>query len=744
MKKYIAVWMFMFAMAAVFIEFGPTVEDPLAPIASAAREQVEEWSFTRRTSSPTEKRNPAIAIDPTRRIQHFAWSEQDESGYFQIWTATAGADGFGFRSIQRTQNRYNSGSPQVTVDTPEGLVHLVYTEEDDRGRSQIWTARMNLDSDSWSAVGLTILPGHCRNPHLCLDSATGGLFIVFEEVDETGSAFIKLARTAADGAGWVILSKTDDDIQTDYSIPGRNPQLALHQRAGTIHVAFEQDDSGGISQIWTASLLIDGTGWSSRKMTDSPYQCRNPSLVLDTVNNRIYLVYERDDEKGLSQIWSARMNTDGTGWHTVKRTSELDVWYGMPLARSALDRHSPALAYNRESEEIHCTYLENLNGWQIVSAKTGTETVTFNTALIPAKRPHLILDTPKPWFDTENDRICYVYRGYTPYYGQQIWTAETDSRGLGWKARRKTFLKQGALGVAVCRDPKTGVMHYTFSESNNLPVYTAQTNRDGSGWFITNKIDCPFFGSGSSSVYDPVHDKIHYVFVGDESGKARLWLAEMNSDGTGWKTVPLATLECSPDLAKPAFVLHSATKTIHLIYVDGSYDDRTIAVWTARVGTDGTGWQAHRRLQTFVESPSPGILLDHARGTLHYMFSAARFDGDGKILWTAEMDLDGTGWKATARTDRRVGLTRFTLNDNTNRLHYAFVTDDPGGLLQLWTAEMKNDGSDFKAQQRTYNLRSHNSFNVTLSPESEELFFVYQEFDGRESRYKTAFLPLSD
>ena len=792
MKRYLAAWIFILLFLAGVLNLGLTVSDPLLPVPPPIREEVEEWSFIARTTTTANKNCPAVAVDQRREILRFAYTEQDDSGYYQIWTASDGAGRLGFNAMCRTRSPFNKDTPHLVVHSSDGRIHYVYVQEDSRGHSQIWTVRMSPgeqkawpvvqrtfspcpslhpqlviderrdrvycfydetapngvsqvwaawysgDGGGWTAKQVTSAPYHNRRPQACLDPDSGRLIVAFETLDENGRCSIQAMQSSPDCSDWNALPGAEDGLT------GHHPRIAVNQETATVFITFIREDRSGIPQIW-CTLYSHGSGkWTERQLTKSSVPCRNPRLLLAPGLSPVYLVYERDDHQGRSQIWTGRMNPDTTGWRTVKRTSELDIQFGMPIPRVALHRRAPALTYHRKNHEICFVYLEQREGWQIVSARIPADRDYWDARLIPQQQSHFILDTPRAWFDSEAKKIRYVYRGYTPYYGQQIWTAETSMMRDDWEARRKTFLKQGVLNVSLVSNPKTDVIHYTFCGAKRYPVYAAQSKQDGSDWFVTNKIQDPFSASGNSGAYDPVHDRLYYVFAGDEAGKTRLCLAEMNSDGTGWKTVPLATLECSPDLAKPAFVLDAAAETLHLVYVDGSYEDGSIAVWTARVGTDGTGWRANRRLETFVETPSPGILFDHARGTLHYMFSAARSHGGGKLLWTAEMALDGTGWKAIARTDRRVGLTRFTLNDRTNRLHYAFDTDDQGGLLQLWTAEMKNDGSDFKAQQRTYNLRSHNSFNVTLSPGHTDLFFVYQEFDGREAHFKTAFLPLEN
>ena len=236
-----------------------------------------------------------------------------------------------------------------------------------------------------------------------------------------------------------------------------DPQL---QVVGTkIYYVWEElDRECKCSQIWTAEMNIDSTGWKAIKRTTSGYTKWNPQLQV--VGSKIYYVWSEDDGVNI-QIWTAEMNIDGTGWMAKKRTTNRD------------DNYNPQL--------------------QVVGSK-----------------------------------IYYVWVMYpADVIAGKIWTAEMNIDSTGWKATERT----GA--VVKGTEPQFQVIgskiYYVWSEDDgvNIQIWTAEMNIDGTGWMATKRTTDPGFK------YDPqlqvVGNKIYYVLTErDGTGYSQIWTGEMS------------------------------------------------------------------------------------------------------------------------------------------------------------------------------------------------------------------------
>ena len=78
--------------------------------------------------------------------------------------------------------------------------------------------------------------------------------------------------------------------------------------------------------IYCGNALSQVPTWSAAKKTTSAYRKWAPNSVLESVNDKIHYVWQEDDGSGVCNIWTAQMNTDGTGWSATRRTFSDDAW----------------------------------------------------------------------------------------------------------------------------------------------------------------------------------------------------------------------------------------------------------------------------------------------------------------------------------------------------------------------------------------------------------------------------------
>ena len=75
-------------------------------------------------------------------------------------------------------------------------------------------------------------------------------------------------------------------------------------------------------------------------------------------------------------------------------------------------------------------------------------------------------------------------------------------------------------------------------------------------------------------------------------------------------------------------------------------------------------------------------------------------DGKYRQIWTAEMNMDGTGWNATKQTSSPFGKFEPQLQVVGEKIYLVWRESD-GSHFQIWTAAMNRNGTGWQAVKRT-------------------------------------------
>ena len=382
----------------------------------------EIWSDTKRTTTSYSSYYPQVVLDSANNKLHYTYTEYDDRGYNQIWTDIMNTDGTGWSAAKRTTTNYASYFPQLVIDNANNKLYYTYSESEGL-YYQIWTASMNTDGTGWSAAKRTTTNYISYNPQLVLDSANNKLYYTYYE---------------SDGTHW---------------------------------------------QIWTASMNTDGTGWSAAKRTTTSYNSYDPQLVLDSANNKLHYTYlEYDEDNGYNQIWTASMNTDGTGWSAAKRT-----------------------------------------------------TTSYNSVL-----PQLVLDTA-------NNKLYYIYYEYDGTY-YQIWTASMNTDGTGWSAAKRTTTSYNSYYSQLVLDSANNKLYYTYYESDGsyAQIWTASMNTDGTGWSAAKRTTTSYNSYDPQLVLDSANNKLYYTYYESEGSYYQIWTAALELINIYHSSAELASVAVTP------------------------------------------------------------------------------------------------------------------------------------------------------------------------------------------------------
>ena len=189
--------------------------------------------------------------------------------------------------------------------------------------------------------------------------------------------------------------------------------------------------------------------------------------------------------------------------------------------------------------------------------------------------------------------------------------------------------------------------------------------------------------------------RIRFTIAWNESdGKYRqIWTAEMNIDGTDWKATKRTS---SPfDKFEPQFQL--VGDKIYFVWreSDGSH----FQIWTAVMNRNGAGWQAAKRTNSPYDKHNPHLQVNG--GKIYYAWHEADGSDFRKAryqIWTAQMNIDGTGWHAIQRTSTPFDKYTPQLQVRGDKIYYVWEESD-GKHRQIWTASVNQDGTGWKAEK---------------------------------------------
>jgi hypothetical protein len=169
-----------------------------------------------------------------------------------------------------------------------------------------------------------------------------------------------------------------------------------------------------------------------------------------------------------------------------------------------------------------------------------------------------------------------------------------------------------------------------------------------------------------------------------------------------------------------------------IYYVWHEYDGPFRQIFTAEMNMDGTGWKAEKRTSGQFDKVFPQL---HIAGNKIYYVRQQPDATKNRQIWTMEMNIDGTGWKEVQRTNTPFDKQFPQLQAAGDKIYYTWNESD-GRYRQIWTAEINIDGTGWKATKQT--MTPFDKFEPQLQVVSDNIYFAWRESDGVHFQLWTA------
>ncbi|MBS3918326.1 MAG: hypothetical protein KG012_05515 [Deltaproteobacteria bacterium] len=326
----------------------------------------------------------------------------------------------------------------------------------------------------------------------------------------------------------------------------------------------------------------------------------------------------------------------------------------------------------------------------------------------------------QPQFQVSGNKIYYVWHEYDGPY-RQIFTAEMNTDGTGWRSEKRTSGQFDKVfpQLQVANDK----IYYVRQQPDltiNRQIWTMEMSIDGTGWKEVQRTNTPF--DKQFPQLQVVGNKIYYTWNESDGKHRQVWTAEMNLDGLGWEAVKRTSTPY--DKFEPQ--LQVVGEKIYFVWRE--FDGRHFQIWTAVMDIDGKGWQEVKRTNTLFDKHNPQLQVDEGR--IYYTWHEADGPDWQKAryqIWTAQMNINGTGWLANQRTF--VGFDKYTpqLQVQRGRIYYIWEESD-GKYRQIWTAVTSKDGTGWISEKRT--TSPYGKYDPQFQIVGNRVYYVWHEDHG--------------
>jgi hypothetical protein len=169
-----------------------------------------------------------------------------------------------------------------------------------------------------------------------------------------------------------------------------------------------------------------------------------------------------------------------------------------------------------------------------------------------------------------------------------------------------------------------------------------------------------------------------------------------------------------------------------IYYVWHEYDGPFRQIFTAEMNLDGTGWKAEKRTSGPFDKVFPQLQVV---GDRIYYVRQQPDASKNRQIWTMEMNIDGTGWKEVQRNQSPFDKQFPQLQVVGDKVYYTWNESD-GRHRQIWTAEMNIDGTGWKATRQT--TTPFDKFEPQLQIVEGTIYLVWRELSGTHFQIWTA------
>ncbi len=273
-------------------------------------------------------------------------------------------------------------------------------------------------------------------------------------------------------------------------------------------------------------------------------------------------------------------------------------------------------------------------------------------------------------------------------------------------------------------------------------IWTGQMNTDGTGWKEIQRTFPPVIGTEPK--LQVVGEKIYYEYFGlynlfakSEKIYGQRYTAWSNIDGTGWRATSRIPEAKSRAIKTEQGNMQVVGNKIYYGYPQNEVDNGKWQLWTAESNLDGTGWKAVQRTKDGGWIPAFQVVGDY----IYYRYCRTS-ERDG--IYFVRSNIDGTDWKVIRFVKAKLRCPWGGFYVDKGIIYFTYSPLDKNGISQLWTGRMNTDGTDLEVIQRTSG--NHETPPTRIQVVGNKVHYAYWQHDIEGSllnwdHYKKGLIP---
>ncbi|MEW5694182.1 MAG: hypothetical protein AB1765_12915, partial [Candidatus Hydrogenedentota bacterium] len=261
-------------------------------------------------------------------------------------------------------------------------------------------------------------------------------------------------------------------------------------------------------------------------------------------------------------------------------------------------------------------------------------------------------------------------------------------------------------------------------------TYVAKMNLDRTAFSVIKIIDTAYTVHFKFPQFSIVNDKIYGVtfdYIATEAENIHSFI--MNLDGSGYSMDTIWSI--STGIYELQFQIYENTKYYLITYNSGGY--RQIALGVLPLSSL-SGLSAVTLTTSSVHKYD--VQFHIYNNKIYYVWV------ENNHIWVATSQLDRTGFFAVQKTSTSFERAKPQLQVKDNKIYYIWQQKDALGIWQLWTAVMNIDGTEWEETKRS-NTLTHCQ-NPQLLVGNDGIYYVFQFNTGSYNQIYTATISLDD
>jgi len=265
-------------------------------------------------------------------------------------------------------------------------------------------------------------------------------------------------------------------------------------------------------QLWTASMNTDGTGWTAVQRTIELEHGEDLEYMnmISVPGDKLYFVWNSSLAGAREQLWTGSLTFDLVTWNATQRTADALTYYYYPRLCS-------------DGTNVYYVWMQsnNLATWVLGTGKLVIATDTFTKTTQATTE---IIYWPQIAVNDGVLYYCYISIDTIPPATDSFWTATMNIDGTGFAESERLYSTTMATKINPYIGINDNTVYYMFHNSGQILVMNK--------YVIGGDFSYTYYASPNAVVYVQFQVFQNWIYFIGAIGSSYLYLSLCNKDDT--------------------------------------------------------------------------------------------------------------------------------------------------------------------------------------------------------------------